>query len=184
MTIEQIIGLGIALLIMAIGIAGSMLPAIPSTPLVLLGAVLHRIYFADASVSTFVLLLLSAMTFASLGIDYLATMIGARKLGATWRGVLGAVVGAVVGLFFSLPGIILGPFVGAVLFEMLGGRELKDAARAGVGALLGLLAGAVGKMACCVAMTGIFTVNVLARSWSGAAPVEILAQLPNPFWIG
>ena len=175
MTIEQIFGLGIALLIMFLGIAGSLLPGLPSTPLVMLGAVFHRIYFGEASVSNFVLMLLLGMTLFSLGIDYVASMVGAKKLGATWRGILGAVVGAVVGLFFSLPGVILGPFVGAIVFEMVGGREFGEAARAGVGALLGLLAGAVGKLACGVAMMAVFAINVLVRSSSESEGV--LAKL-------
>ena len=164
MSIEQIVGLCLALLVMGVGILGSLLPALPSTPLVLAGAVAHRLYFGEASARTSVLLLLLGITLFSLGVDYLATMLGARKLCATWRGILGAVVGACVGLFFSLPGIILGPFIGALLFEMVGGRKFDEAARAGVGALLGLLAGALGKMACGMAMIGIFTVDVIYRS--------------------
>lgn len=182
MTIEQILGLGIALAIMFLGIAGSLLPGLPSTPLVMLGAVFHRIYFGEASVSGLVFVLLLLMTIFSLGIDYVASMVGAKKLGATWRGILGAVVGAVIGLFFSLPGVILGPFVGAIVFEMAGGREFNEAARAGVGALLGLLAGAVGKMACGVAMIALFSINVLTRS--NAESEEILVQFLYGLKIG
>jgi len=89
---------------------------------------------------------------------------GAKRLGATWRGAAGAIIGGLVGLFFNLPGILLGPFIGAMLFEMAGGREWKAASRAGVGATLGLLAGALGKLACCIAMTGLFTMNVVYRT--------------------
>jgi uncharacterized protein YqgC (DUF456 family) len=77
---------------------------------------------------------------------------------------VGAIVGGIVGLFFSLPGIILGPFVGATLFEMLGDKELKQAAKAGAGAVLGLALGAIGKSALCVIMILLFAVNVIARS--------------------
>jgi uncharacterized protein len=100
----------------------------------------------------------------SMVMDYLASMVGARKLGATWRGIVGAFVGVIVGLFFSLPGLLLGPFAGAVLLEMLGGRKWKEAGRAGLGAVLGLLLGGVGKMACCIASMALFTVNVVLRS--------------------
>jgi hypothetical protein len=91
-------------------------------------------------------------------------MIGAKKLGATWKGVTGAVVGGLVGLFFSIPGILLGPFIGATLFELIGDREFRDAVRAGTGATLGLLVGAVGKTALGLAMVLLFTVNVIQRS--------------------
>jgi uncharacterized protein YqgC (DUF456 family) len=163
MTTEQIIGLILALLIMAVGIAGSILPGLPSTPLVLVGAIAHKLYFGDTGAAWWVILILAVMTLLSLAMDYLATVYGAKRLGATWRGAVGAVVGGLIGLFFNLPGILLGPFIGAMLFEMAGGREWKEASRAGVGATLGLLAGAIGKLACCLAMVGVFTANVIYR---------------------
>lgn len=166
MTTEQIIGLLLALLVMSIGTAGSILPGIPSTPLVVLAALGHRLYFGEASVSNFMFVLLVALMLLSLVMDHLASMLGAKKLGATWRGVLGAVVGAVFGIFFAIPGIILGPFIGAALFEMAGGREWKEAARAGLGAVIGLFVGALGKLACCVAMMGLFAVDVILQSRS------------------
>lgn len=164
MTASEIIGLCLALLVMLVGLVGSVLPILPGAPIILIAAILHRLYFGANGASTLVLVLMAIFTLLSFGFDYLASMFGAKKLGATWRGVLGAVIGGVVGIFFNLPGIILGPFIGAVLFELAGGRQVKHAARAGLGAMLGLLAGAVGKLAICVAMIGLFTVNVIFRS--------------------
>ena len=164
MTTEQIIGLILALLLMAIGVAGSILPGLPSTPVVLIAALAHKIYFGSASASWWVIGVLALFTVLSLGMDYAASVFGAKRLGATWRGAVGAILGGLIGLFFNLPGILLGPFVGAALFEMAGGREWRGASKAGVGATLGLLAGALGKLACCIAMTGLFSVNVIYRS--------------------
>ena len=73
-------------------------------------------------------------------------------------------VGGLVGLFFILPGILFGPFLGALLFEFAGGREVKPALKAGVGATIGLLAGALGKFAICITMMALFAVNVVYRS--------------------
>jgi uncharacterized protein YqgC (DUF456 family) len=168
MSMEQMAGLALALVIMAIGMLGSILPGLPSTPIVLLAAVGHRMYFKETGPGTFVLILMLGVMLLSLAMDYLATMYGAKKLGATKRGIIGAVLGALVGLFFSLPGLILGPFIGAFAFEMAGGRETREAVRAGAGATLGLFAGALGKLACCVAMIGLFVINVLYRSLSGS----------------
>ena len=165
MTIEQIIGLAVALLIMLIGVVGSLLPALPSTPVVLVVAVLHKLYFGDAGAAWWVIGVLAGLTVVSLVLDHLATLYGAKKLGATWKGAVGAVVGGIVGLFFSLPGILLGPFVGAVVFELAGGRNLKESGRAGLGATLGLLAGALGKAAFCAAMMILFAVNVIYNAW-------------------
>lgn len=164
MTTEQIIGLILALVLMCVGVVGSILPGLPGTPLVLLAAVSHKLYFGIAGAAWWVLTILAVITVVSVLVDYAASVYGAKRLGATWRGALGAIVGGLVGLFFSLPGILLGPFIGAFLFELAGGREWKEASRAGVGATLGLLAGAVGKLACCVAMMGLFTTNVIYRS--------------------
>jgi len=172
-TAEQIIGLSLTLLIMCIGLAGSILPGIPSTPLVMLAAVGHRLYFGDASIGNWGLSLLGVLMVLSLAMDYLASMLGAKKLGATWRGVLGAVVGALIGIFLGPIGIILGPFLGAMAFEMVGGREWKGASRAGLGAVLGLFVGALGKLACCVAMMGLFAANVIVRSGNSKSPERV-----------
>lgn len=164
MTTEQIVGLILALLLMAVGVAGSILPGLPSTPIVLISAIAHKIYFGPSGAAWWVIGVLALFTALSLVMDYVASMYGAKRLGATWRGAVGAIVGGIIGLFFNLPGILIGPFVGAALFEMAGGREWKGASKAGVGATLGLLAGALGKLACCVAMTSIFGFNVIYRS--------------------
>ena len=164
MTIEQMIGLTVALVLMGLGLIGTVVPGLPGTSLVLVVAFAHRLYFGPASLSNLFLVLLVLLTAFSMALDYLATMFGARKLGATWRGLVGAVLGAVVGLFFGPAGLLLGPFIGALLFELISGRDFEDAARAGAGATLGLVLGAIGKMACCLAMIGIFAMNVIARS--------------------
>ena len=141
-------------------------PVMSGVSLLLVAAIAHRLYFGAASINNWVLAGLVVLAVLSFAFDYLASMFGAKKLGATWRGVLGAVVGGLVGIFLSFPGIILGPFIGALLFEMAAGRKLKPSARAGLGAVLGLLAGGVGKLAICLAMMGLFTVNVVYRSLS------------------
>jgi uncharacterized protein YqgC (DUF456 family) len=172
MSPEQITGLSLTLLLMCVGLLGSVLPMLPGPPIIFAAAIVHRLYFGEASASNLVLLMLTgAMVFALL-IDYLATSIGARKLGATWRGVVGAVAGGLAGLFFGLPGIVAGPFIGALLLELAGGRELGPAAKAGVGAVLGLVAAAIVRVACCVAMMILFAFDVIVRSQPEPQPVE------------
>ena len=164
MTAAEIIGLSLALLVMLVGLIGCVVPGLPGTPLILAAAIGHRLYFGAAGVSNLVLIILAVLTVVSLLFDFLAGMLGAKKFGATWRGVTGAVIGGVVGLFFNLPGIILGPFIGAMLFEMLGDQEFKKAAKAGLGATIGLLLGVVGKFSIAVMMILLFAVNVIFRS--------------------
>jgi uncharacterized protein len=164
MSTEEIIGLVLALIVMAIGCAGSVLPGLPSTPLVLIGAIGHKLYFKETGAGWIVMTLLVLMTALSLVMDYLTTIVGAKQFGASKKGMAGAIIGGIVGIFFNLPGIILGPFIGASIFELAGGREFKPAMKAGVGATLGLFAGAVGKLLCCGAMMLLFIVNVIWRS--------------------
>jgi uncharacterized protein YqgC (DUF456 family) len=164
MTTEQIIGLAIALIIMCVGCLGSMLPGIPSTPLVLIAAIAHKLYFRETGIGWIVMTLLALITAFVLVMDYLASIYGAKRFGATKKGMLGSIVGGIVGLFFNLPGILLGPFIGAAIFELVGGREFKPALKAGLGATLGLFAGVIGKLVCCGAMMILFAADVLWRS--------------------
>ncbi|HXE41987.1 MAG TPA: DUF456 family protein [Candidatus Baltobacteraceae bacterium] len=164
MTTEQIIGLSLALIAMLAGLIGSVLPAIPGIPVILVAAIGHRLYFGEHGASNLVLIILAVLTIVSIAFDFLAGMFGANKFGATWRGALGAIVGGIVGLFFALPGIILGPFIGATLFELLGDRELKMALKAGLGATIGMFAGIIGKFAIAVVMILLFATNVILRS--------------------
>lgn len=149
------------LLVMLVGVLGNMIPGIPGTPLILGAGIAFRLFGGEGSVDNWVLIAMVLITVFALALDYIAGMIGAKKLGATWKGVCGAVVGGIVGLFFNLPGIILGPIIGAVSFEMIGGRKFKEAGRAGLGAFIGMIAGAFGKVICSLVMIGLFTFNVL-----------------------
>ncbi|HWC60184.1 MAG TPA: DUF456 domain-containing protein [Verrucomicrobiae bacterium] len=164
MTAGEIIGLILTLLVMLVGFIGSAVPLLPGPPLVLIAAFGHRLWFGEHSASWFVLLCLTFLTAVALLLDHFSSVYGAKRFGATWRGLLGAFVGGVIGIFFNIPGIILGPFLGAMLFEMLGGYKIDKASHAGVGATLGVFAGIVGKCALSLVMIGLFTASVVLRS--------------------
>jgi len=151
-------GYGIVLLVMFVGVMGNVIPGIPGTPLILAGAVGHQLYFAgQGGVGWWWVAALAALGLVALGLDYLATLIGAKKLGATWKGMLGALLGIIVGLFVFPPvGLIIGPFIGAMGFEWAFGREARESAKAGVGAVLGMALGVVGKLVCSVVMFALF----------------------------
>jgi len=149
---------------MLVGLAGSVVPGLPGTPLILVAAIGHRLYFGVHSANTLMLVILAVLMVVSVALDFLAGVLGAKKFGSTWRGALGAVIGGIAGLFFSLPGIIIGPFLGAMLFELMGGQDYDKAAKAGLGAMVGLFLGVVGKFAIGVMMIILFAVNVVVRS--------------------
>jgi hypothetical protein len=104
---------------------------------------------------------LAALTVAAYALDFAATAIGARRFGTSWWGVLGALVGTLGGLFFGPVGLVLGPFLGAFVAELIARRDLRGAGRAGLGAWLGLLLGTAGRLALVLAMVGLFAVAYL-----------------------
>ena len=164
MTAAEIAGLLVTLLVMGVGVLGCVVPVLPGAPLVLAAALVHKLIFGEAGASWWVLLLLGLMVALSLVVDYAASVYGAKRMGSTWRGALGAVAGGLAGLFFLPVGVLVGPFLGAFLLELAGRRHWKDASKAGLGATVGLLVGAIGKLAAGVAMTLLFTANVVFRA--------------------
>lgn len=147
-----------AVVLVAFGLAGLLLPVIPGAPLVFLGLVAAAWAEGFAYVGFWTLAVLALMTVLAWGVDFAATAFGARKFGATPKAAAGAAIGTLVGLFFGLAGILLGPFLGAVAGELLARRSVDEARRAGLGATLGLAIGAAVKMALAFAMLGIFLV--------------------------
>lgn len=159
-SVQILLGLLAALLI-ALGFAGLVLPALPGIPLVFAGLVLLAWAENFAYVGWITLILLGALALLSFVIDFAASALGAKRFGASSRAVIGAALGALVGIFFGLPGIVLGPFVGAVVGEFSGKTTLKAAMHAGVGATLGLLFGALLKIALAFTMIGVFILDRL-----------------------
>lgn len=142
--------------LVGVGLAGTVLPALPGTPLVFLGLWLAAWIDGYARVSGWTLAVLAVLVALSVVIDFAASALGARRVGASPRAISGAVLGTFVGLLFGIPGLLLGPFVGAVLGELSARRDLEQAARAGVATWLGLLFGTIAKLALSLAMVGIF----------------------------
>lgn len=145
----------LGLLALVAGLAGVVLPALPGSPLLLLGAVL--VAWADHFTRIGWPTLAVAAVIAALIViaDHAATALGARVSGASRSAVIGATIGLFAGLFLGLPGILLGPFVGAVVGELLASRHAGRAARAGVGAVAGLIAGGVVKLALAFVFLGV-----------------------------
>jgi len=145
-----------AVVLVIVGLAGLVLPAIPGPPVLLLGLVAAAWAENFVHVGIWMLSVLALMTLLAYGVDFAATAFGARRFGASPRAAAGAAIGTLVGLFFGLAGILLGPFLGAVLAELTVRRPLHEAGRAGLGATIGLVVGAAVKMALGFAMVGLF----------------------------
>lgn len=147
--------------LVVVGIAGTVLPGLPGAVLVLAGLALAAWIDGFARVGLGTLAVLAALTAATYALDVVATAAGARRFGTSWWGVLGAVVGTLAGLAFGLPGLLVGPFLGAFAAELIARRDVGQAGRAGVGAWLGLLLGTAARLGLVLAMVGIFVVAYL-----------------------
>jgi len=146
----------LAFLMIAVGIAGVILPALPGLPLVFLGMLLAAWAGDFERIGAATLVALGALTVISVLVDFLASAMGARRAGASRLAVAGALAGSIVGLFFGLPGLIAGPFVGALAGEWLHVRQIRQAARVGVATWIGLLVGTALKLGLAFAMLGLF----------------------------
>jgi uncharacterized protein YqgC (DUF456 family) len=138
------------------GLAGSVLPALPGVPLVYAGLFIGAWADGFERVGWITLILLGILTVFSFAIDFLATMLGAKRVGATRLAVLGAMLGTVGGLFLGPVGLFVGPFVGAVAGEMISHGQVEQATRAGLATWIGLLFGTLAKLALVFTMLGVF----------------------------
>ena len=139
-----------------IGIAGTLLPVLPGVPFVFLGLLLAAWIDNYQRIGWPTMAILGGLTALAVGVDLLATLFGATRVGASKLALLGAMIGSVVGLFFGLIGIFIFPFVGAVIGELIARKEMGQAAKVGIATWLGLLLGALAKLALALTMIGVF----------------------------
>ena len=139
-----------------IGLAGAVVPILPGVPLGFAGMLLAAWAAHFQHVGGWTLTLLGVLGVLALLIDFVAGLFGARRVGASTRALWGAGLGTLVGLFFGLPGLLLGPFAGAVAGELSVGSKVEKAAKVGSGTWLGLLFGTLAKLALCFTMLGVF----------------------------
>jgi uncharacterized protein len=143
-------------LLILVGIAGTVLPALPGLPLVFAGMLLAAWAGDFQQVGWIMLVVLGLLTVLSIGIDFLATAVGAKRVGASKLALAGAMIGTFAGLFFGPIGLFTGPFVGALGGELIHGREVRKATRVGFGTWLGIVFGVVLKIGLAFAMLGLF----------------------------
>jgi len=151
----------IAALLVIVGLLGTILPALPGLPLMFAGMLLGAWAGGFEHVGVGTIVALGALTALSLVIDFWATAVGARRVGASRTALFGAVIGTFAGLFFGLPGLFAGPFVGALVGELMaqrriGRQQLGHATRVGFGTWLGIALGTALKLMLAFAMIGIF----------------------------
>ena len=137
-----------AFLLLVAGIAGCVLPLLPGPPLAYAGMLLlhltDKVHFTTPQMVIWLVVVIVLQV-----VDYITPLLGSKYSGGTSFGNRGCMAGTLLGLFFMPWGVIVGPFIGAVVGEMLGGQDLSHAIRAGIGTLLGFLFGTLLKVIVC-----------------------------------
>jgi len=152
-----------AAVLIVVGLLGTVLPVLPGLPLMFGGMLLAAWAGGFQDIPVWVIVVLAVLTLVGLGIDLLATVLGAQRVGASKKPMLGAALGIFAGLFFGIPGLLAGPFAGAVIGELIHGREWRAASKIGFGAWLGLALGAALKLGLAFAMLGIFAIALWVK---------------------
>ncbi len=139
-------------ILVVLGIIGCFLPVLPGPPLGFAGIILLHLT-PRAHFSTSTLIILGAVALLVSLLDYLVPVLGAKGFGGSRMGVIGCIAGLVLGVFFFPPiGIIVGPFAGAIIGELINGDDLKKAIKSGFGSFLGYIFGTGVKLAVCLVM--------------------------------
>src|SRR5437899_11623241 len=145
----------------AVGLIGTVLPVFPGTIIILGGALLHQMMLGpEKSIGWGTITILVMLTLAVYALDFLSGYFGARHFGATKWGMFGALLGPLIGIFFGIAGLSVGPVIGSVAGEFIAGKRMIDAGRAGWGSLLGNIGAMVAKLIIALAMITIFLVAV------------------------
>jgi uncharacterized protein YqgC (DUF456 family) len=146
----------IAAALIVIGLAGTVVPALPGIPLIFGGIWLIAGVDRYHHIGLWWLLGIAVVGAIGLTLDLLAGALGAKRVGASKQAVSGALAGTVIGLFFGLPGLLLGPFVGAALGELVAGNSILRSTHVGMSAWFGLVFGTIIKLVSSLMMVALF----------------------------
>jgi uncharacterized protein YqgC (DUF456 family) len=146
----------IASALIVVGLVGAIVPTLPGIPLIFGGIWLIAGVDGYRHLGLWWLLGIAGIGAVGLTLDLLAGALGAKRVGASKQAVAGALAGTVIGLFFGLPGLLLGPFVGAVLGELAAGNSVLRSTQVGVSAWLGLIFGTIVKLVSSLMMVVLF----------------------------
>jgi uncharacterized protein YqgC (DUF456 family) len=147
--------------LIAVGLVGTVLPALPGTLLVLAGMFLGAWINDFNLVGWGTLSVLTVLAVLALVLDYVAGFIGGQKAGASRDALLGAAIGTIVGIFMGLVGVLFMPLVGASVGEYIAQRNHHKAMRVGVFTWIGSMLGMVAKVVITFMMVGVFAIALM-----------------------
>lgn len=149
-----------ALLILG-GLAGAVVPILPGIPMLFGGIWLAAAVNDYQHLGLWWLLAIGALGVLGVAVDFVAGALGAKRVGASARALWGAGAGTLLGMFFGIPGLIFGPFAGALLGELASGTSVLRSAHVGAATWLGLLFGTLAKLVISCVMLGLFGIALL-----------------------
>ena len=155
----------LAALLILVGLAGAVIPMLPGIPIIFGGIWLAAAVDHYRHVSSGWLIGIGIIAAVGLLLDFAAAALGAKRVGASGQAVAGALIGTVVGLFFGIPGLVFGPFVGAIFGELIAGRDLTRSTHVGIATWAGLIFGTLMKLAASIMMVVLFAA---AWWWNGS----------------
>ncbi len=150
-----------------VGVAGVIVPLLPGTTLILLAMLVHKLCLPEGW-GWMPLVWITVIWLVSVVVDFLGVMVGARMFGGSKWGMAGASGGALIGMFFSLPALILGTIFGAVVAEMWAAKKTqRESWKAGIGAAFGFVLSTAGRLLCAAAMVAVFLTSAPwpSRPW-------------------
>lgn len=149
----------IASILMIVGIIGCLLPFLPGPPLSYAALLVMQLR-SDPPYSVKFLLIFAGITIAVTILDYVIPLAGTKRFGGTRWGMWGCTIGLIAGIFIPPWGLILGPFIGAFIGEILASTDTEHAFRAALGSFIGFLFGTLLKLVACLVM-GYYLISAL-----------------------
>ncbi len=146
----------VAILLITVGIAGTVLPMLPGIPLVFAGLLLVAWHGGFDQVGIFTMVMIGAIAIMAWAVDFFASIITAKKAGASKYALWGAAIGALVGIVGGIAGLIIGPAIGAVIGELIAHKDATKATTVGIAAGLGFVVALAIKIVLVLTMLAMF----------------------------
>jgi uncharacterized protein len=146
----------VAILLVVIGIAGTILPMLPGVPLVYAGLLLAAWHDSFVKVSILTMVIIGIIALLAWVVDFVASMMTAKKVGASKYALWGAGIGALVGILGGIPGLIIGPAIGAIIGELITHQDATKATTVGIAAGLGFVLALAIKIVLALTMLAVF----------------------------
>jgi uncharacterized protein YqgC (DUF456 family) len=162
--------------LMVVGIIGAVVPAIPGSSLILTAIIIWGFISGSFAAIKIPLIVTVIVLILSIGVDFLASYIGAKQAGASKWGQIGAIIGFVLGFLGLLPalpfggpllGMLIGPLLGAIIGEFIYRRELWPAVKAGIGIVVGSIVGNLIQGLLAIAAVVVFLVTTWPQVFNG-----------------